>query len=118
MKKVVLTLTEELGRSPNDYELRTELGMNEKRFAVLMNASVRTVSLDAPLGEDGDTLFGEIIADEHADDPAVLAGEKDMHMQIDGLLEVLDERERKIIDARFGLAGQKPKTLEEVGVEF
>ncbi len=41
-----------------------------------------------------------------------------MHMQLDDLLEVLDERERKIIDARFGLAGQKPKTLEEVGQEF
>lgn len=41
-----------------------------------------------------------------------------MHMQLDDLLEVLDERERRIIDARFGLAGQKPKTLEEVGQEF
>lgn len=41
-----------------------------------------------------------------------------MHMQLDDLLEVLDERERKIIDARFGLTGQKPKTLEEVGKEF
>jgi RNA polymerase primary sigma factor len=41
-----------------------------------------------------------------------------MHDQLDGLLDVLDERERKIIDARFGLMGQKPKTLEEVGQEF
>jgi len=41
-----------------------------------------------------------------------------MHSQLDGLLTVLDERERKIIDARFGLAGQKPRTLEEVGQEF
>ena len=41
-----------------------------------------------------------------------------MHLQLDDLLDVLDERERKIVDARFGLGGQKPKTLEEVGQEF
>ena len=70
------------------------------------------------LSDDDTTEFGEIIGDEKAQTPLELLSHKNMHMQLDDLLEVLDERERKIIDARFGLAGQKPKTLEEVGQEF
>ena len=54
----------------------------------------------------------------NAQTPFELLSHKNMHGQLDTLLEVLDHRERKIIDARFGLEGQKPKTLEEVGQEF
>jgi RNA polymerase primary sigma factor len=74
--------------------------------------------LDAPINDNDSTEFGEIIGDEKAQTPLELLSHKNMHMQLDDLLEVLDERERRIIDARFGLAGQKPKTLEEVGQAF
>nr|WP_256200047.1 sigma factor-like helix-turn-helix DNA-binding protein [Verrucomicrobium spinosum] len=58
------------------------------------------------------------MGDENAQTPFDLLSHKNMHSQLDGLLTVLDERERKIIDARFGLNGQKARTLEEVGQEF
>jgi RNA polymerase primary sigma factor len=79
---------------------------------------MRPASLDAPISEDDSTEFGEIVGDESAQTPFELLSHKNMHGQLDGLLTVLDERERKIIDARFGLNGQKPRTLEEVGQEF
>jgi len=79
---------------------------------------MRPASLDAPISEDDSTEFGEIVGDETAQTPFEMLSHKNMHGQLDGLLTVLDERERKIIDARFGLNGQKARTLEEVGQEF
>lgn len=79
---------------------------------------MRPASLDAPISDEDPTEFGEIVADENAQTPFELLSHKNMHSQLDGLLVVLDERERKIIESRFGLAGQKPRTLEEVGQEY
>lgn len=118
MRRVALVLSEEFGRPPTDEELRIELGMDPERFSTLMSSSMSMTSLDAPLSEDNDTEYSSVIADTKALSPLELLSHKNMHMQLDDLLEVLDERERKIIDTRFGLAGQKPKTLEEVGQEF
>ncbi len=61
---------------------------------------------------------GEIISDDRAENPLDMLADKNLHGEIDGLLAVLDERERRIIDERFGLNGKKPLTLEEVGREF
>jgi len=118
MRRVAMVLSEELGREPTDEELSEEIGFDRAKLSHLKSAAQRPASLDAPIGEDDNTQFGEIIGDEKARTPLELLSHKNMHMQLDGLLEVLDERERKIVDARFGLAGQKPKTLEEVGQEF
>ena len=59
-----------------------------------------------------------MISDERAENPLDMLADKNMHGEIDGLLSMLDERERRIIDERFGLNGKKPLTLEEVGREF
>ncbi len=118
MRRVAMVLSEELGREPTDEELSEEIGIDRAKLSHLKSAAQRPASLDAPIGEDDNTQFGEIIGDEKARTPLELLSHKNMHMQLDGLLEVLDERERKIVDARFGLGGQKPKTLEEVGQEF
>jgi RNA polymerase primary sigma factor len=118
MRRVAMVLSEELGREPTDEELSEEIGIDRAKLSHLKSAAMRPASLDAPIGEDDNTQFGEIIGDEKALTPLELLSHKNMHMQLDDLLEVLDERERKIVDARFGLAGQKPKTLEEVGQEF
>ena len=75
-------------------------------------------SLDAPISEDDSTEFGEIVGDQNAEDPLEKLVDKNMLGQLGDLLECLDERERKIIDSRFGLNGQKARTLEEVGQEF
>ncbi len=118
MRRVAMVLSEELGRDPTDDELSEEIGIDRGKLAQLKAASLRPASLDAPISDDDNTEFGEIVGDDSAQTPFELLSHKNMHGQLDGLLDVLDERERKIIDARFGLAGQKPKTLEEVGQEF
>lgn len=118
LRRVAMTMSEELGREPTDDELSEEIGIDRAKLVQLKIASMRPASLDAPISDDDTTEFGEIVADENAQTPFDLLSHKNMHSQLDGLLTVLDERERKIIDARFGLAGQKPRTLEEVGQEF
>lgn len=118
MRRVAMMLSEELGREPTDEELSEEIGIDRAKLSHLKSAAQRPASLDAPIGEDGNTQFGDIIGDEKAQTPLELLSHKNMHMQLDDLLEVLNERERKIVVARFGLGGETPKTLEEVGEEF
>jgi len=118
MRRVETALHGILGREPTDDELAEEIGIDRARLSHLKSASMKPASLDAPISDDDGREFGEMIGDEKAQSPLELLSHKNMHMQLDDLLEVLDARERKIIDARFGLAGQKPKTLEEVGQEF
>ena len=118
MRRVAMSMSEELGREPTDDELAEEIGIDRAKLSQLKAASLRPASLDAPISDDDSTEFGEIIGDVGAQNPLEQLTHKNMHGQLDGLLTVLDDRERKIIDARFGLAGQKPKTLEEVGQEF
>lgn len=118
MRRVSMVLGEELGREPTDEELSEEIGIDRAKLSHLKAAALRPASLDAPIGEDESTQFGDIIGDEKAQTPLELVSHKNMHMQLDDLLEVLDERETKIVVARFGLGGEAPKTLEEVGGEF
>ncbi|MCH1503319.1 RNA polymerase sigma factor RpoD/SigA [Verrucomicrobiales bacterium] len=118
MRRVAMSMSEELGREPTDDELAEEIGIDRGKLSQLKAASLRPASLDAPISDDDSTEFGEIVGDDTADTPLDLLSHKNMHGQLEGLLSVLDDRERSIIDARFGLNGQKPKTLEEVGQEF
>ena len=118
MRRVAMSMSEELGREPTDDELAEEIGIDRGKLSQLKAASLRPASLDAPISDDDSTEFGEIVGDDSADTPLDLLSHKNMHGQLEGLLSVLDDRERSIIDARFGLNGQKPKTLEEVGQEF
>ncbi len=118
MRRVAMSMSEELGREPTDDELAEEIGIDRGKLSQLKAASLRPASLDAPISDDDSTEFGEIVGDDNADTPLELLSHKNMHGQLEGLLSVLDDRERSIIDARFGLNGQKPKTLEEVGQEF
>jgi RNA polymerase primary sigma factor len=118
MRRVAMSMSEELGREPSDDELSEEIGIDRAKLSQLKVASMRPASLDAPISEDDSTEFGEIVGDDTAQTPFEMLSHKNMHGQLDGLLTVLDERERKIIDARFGLNGQKARTLEEVGQEF
>ena len=118
MRRISTFLTEALGREPSQEELAEELGIPRKKLALLERAAKRPTSLNAPVHEDDSTEFSDIIGDEHAVNPFEALDSKNMHGELDELLDVLDEREHRIIDARFGLDGKKPMTLEEVGVEF
>ena len=109
---------EELGREPTDEELSEEIGISSAKLSQLKTVSIRPASLDAPISDDDSTEFGEIVGDEDARTPFELFRDKNMRDELSELLEVLDDRERKIIFERFGLGGGKPKTLEEVGRRF
>jgi RNA polymerase primary sigma factor len=118
MRRISTMLAEVLGREPTDEELADEVGLPRRKLAMLKQASQRPTSLDAPINEGESTEFGDIIGDERADNPLDVLSDKNLHGELDHLLSVLDQRERRIIDERFGLNGRKPMTLEEVGREF
>ncbi len=118
IRRVATHLSEELGREPTDEELAEEIGMNPAKVSQLKIAAIRPASLDAPIGDDESTEFGEIVGDAEALDPFELLRDKDLRDEVGDLLEMLDDRERKIINSRFGLDGEKPRTLEEVGERF
>lgn len=118
MRRVSLQMSEELGREPTDDELAEEIGLSPAKVSQLKTASIRPASLDAPIGEDDSTEFSEIVGDEKADTPFEMLREKNLLSEIDGLLDLLDERELKILTSRFGLDGGRPRTLEEVGRKF
>src|SRR5271165_3777056 len=118
VRRVAIQMSEELGREPADEELAEEIGISSTKVSQLKRVSIRPTSLDAPIGDDDSTEFGEIVGDEDAQTPFELLRDKNLRDQVGELLEVLDERERKIILQRFGLDGGNPKTLEVVGKKF
>jgi RNA polymerase primary sigma factor len=119
VRRVSLQMSDELGREPTDDELGEEIGIAAEKVAVLKSLGIRPAPLDAPIGDDDDsTEFGEVIGDEEAQTPFELLRDEDLRNEMEGLLEALDHRERKIISQRFGLEGAKPKTLEDVSKDF
>ena len=118
IRRVSAQMTEELGREPSNEELAEELGLATAKVAHLKNVAVRPASLDAKISADDDTAFGDLVSDERAEDPFATLRDKDLREEVGDLLDVLDPRERKIISFRFGLAGGKERTLEEVGRKF
>lgn len=118
VRRVSLQMSDELGREPTDDELAEELGIASEKLAQLKSIGIRPASLDAPTGDEDSSEFGESVGDEEARTPFELLRDKNLLGEVDGLLDVLDQRERKIILRRFGLDGGKPKTLEDVGKDF
>ena len=118
MRRVSLQMSEELGREPTDEELAEEVGISSSKVSHLKTVAIRPASLDAPVSDDDNTAFGEIVGDEDALTPFELLRDKNLQDEVDEILTILDEREKKIIFSRFGLDGGKPRTLEQVGKKF
>src|SRR5438270_8261764 len=118
VRRVSLQMSDELGREPTNDELGEEIGIAAEKVARLRSIGIRPASLDAPIGDDDATEFGEIIGDEDAQTPFELLRDESLRGEVDGLIAVLDSREKKIISQRFGLDGGKPKTLEDVSKGF
>ena len=118
MRRVSSQMMEELGREPSDDELAEEIGLSSSKVAALKRAALRPASLDEPIQEGECFEFGDIVGDEESDDPFETLRDKDMLEEVDELLDMLGDRERMIINSRFGLDGQEPKTLEEIGETF
>lgn len=118
LRKISAALTEELGREPKDEELAEILGIPRKKLALLKQAAQRPTSLDAPVSMESTGTVSETIGDSSAIDPHEALASKEIHGELSGLRKLLDKRESKIIDARFGLTGKRPMTLEEISRDF
>jgi RNA polymerase primary sigma factor len=105
-------------RHPESLPLAEEIGISSAKVSQLKRVSIRPASLDAPISDDDSTEFGEIVGDEDAQTPFELLRDKNLRDQVGELLDLLDDRERRIIFQRFGLDGGNPKTLEVVGKKF
>lgn len=113
-------LTEELGREPDERELADELDISTKKLNMLRRASQHTLSLDQPVGNDesSTTSLTDLVQDSNAADPSIELESQNMHELVKHSMEILNERELRILGLRFGLDGNKPLTLAEIGEEF
>lgn len=118
IRRVGAGLSDELGREATDEEIAEEVGMVAAKVTLLKQAAIRPTSLDAPVGDEDSTEFGELVGDQEAVDPFEHLSDKNLQNEVDDLLGQLDEREKRIINSRFGLDGSDPITLEEVGEKF
>ena len=107
-------LRDGLGRQPTAEELSEELGLTMLEVEELRRISREVVSLETPIGEDGDTELGHLIADSGAESPAAAAAETDMKLQVEAALERLDARGRRVVQLRFGLLDGHQRTLDEI----
>ena len=111
-------LEQRSGREPTPEEIAAEMGVAAEKVREIIRTSRVPVSLEAPSGEGDESLLGDLIEDQAAIEPLAAASEVERHSQIERLLESLTERERKVIELRFGIGDGHPRTLEEVGREF
>ena len=118
LHRASLKLAETLGREPSTAELARHLGISRAKAAQLRTVGVNPLSLDAPIGDDDDNRFSDIIQDEGALTPYELLRAKTMRQEIRQHVKCLTPREAEIVTLRFGLDGQEPRTLEEVGKKF
>ena len=118
MRNVARQLTRELGSDPEPEQIADALGVPVERVLELIRWSQDTVSLDTPVGDDGDTNLGDLVADDDAPSPEdiVLTGLE--RQRIEGLLEHLDDRSAGIMRARYGLEDGREHSLTEVASRF
>jgi RNA polymerase primary sigma factor len=118
LNRAIQKLTEQFGREPSDVELAKVLNVPTAKVAALRKLGVSPVSLDAPIGDEDDGRFGDIVQDEGAMTPYELLRVKTMRQEIREHVKYLAPREAEILTLRFGLDGQLPRTLEQVGKRF
>ncbi len=108
-------LTQEMGREPTPEELADEMHMPVARIHALLKMAQQPVSLHAPVGDDGDVSVGDFIEDKSAENPSDVTSYSLLREKLSDVLTTLTERERKILEMRFGLLDGYERTLEEIG---
>ena len=107
-------LRDGLGRQPTEDELAEELGLKVAEVAELRKISREVVSLETPIGEEGETELGHLIADSGAESPLAAAEESDLKLRLEAALDELEARERRVVQLRFGLLDGHQRTLDEI----
>lgn len=118
LSKVINKLAAKLGRSPEPEEIADEMKLEVDKVHEIIKIAQRPSSLDAPIGEDGDSKLGDIIPDEYSVSPGDIASWAFLKRQVNKMLTNLTDREKKVLELRFGLKDGVSRTLEEVGHEF
>jgi RNA polymerase primary sigma factor len=118
VKRASHKLQQSMQRDPTPEEIADAMGINPGKVRRTLEASMHPLSLEMPVGQDGEGRMGDFIEDERLATPAEAAAQTMLREQIEEVLDKLPERERKIIQLRYGLKDGKYRTLEEVGVEF
>ena len=116
--RVQRQLLQDLGREPTPEEIGKVMGIGAEKVREIQKVSQEPVSLETPIGEEEDSHLGDFIEDSEAVVPVDAASFILLQEQLEGVLHTLSEREKKVIQLRFGLVDGHPRTLEEVGREF
>ena len=111
-------LVQSLGREPNPEEIAAELECTVREVRDILRMSQQPVSLEKPIGEEEESELGDFVEDQTAVSPFELASESLRKENVRKALAALPQREREVIEMRFGLSGGRPRTLEEVGRAF
>ena len=116
--RVQRQLLQDIGREPTPEEIAAEMGTTPQKVREILKISQEPVSLETPIGEEDDSQLGDFIEDEDATMPVEAVSEIMQNEELNAVLSTLTHRERKVIELRFGLKGEHPRTLEEVGQKF
>jgi RNA polymerase primary sigma factor len=116
--RVQKQLVQEYGREPSAEEIADEIQLPVGRVQAVLKMAQQPISLQAPVGDSDDTSFGDFIEDKSADNPADMAAIVLLKEKIKDVLDSLTERERQVLEQRFGLVDGYSRTLEEVGKQF
>jgi RNA polymerase primary sigma factor len=111
-------LVQQLGREPTPDEIAAELETTVREVRDVLRMAQQPISLEKPIGEEDDSELGDFVEDQTAESPFELASEHLRRENLRRALSALPEREREVIQMRFGLTGERPYTLEEVGRAF
>jgi RNA polymerase primary sigma factor len=115
LARVQRQMLQDLGREPTPEELAVELDMSPEKVVEVQKYGREPISLHTPLGEDGDSEFGDLIEDSEAIQPGEAVSFTLLQEQLHSVLDTLSEREAGVVSMRFGLTDGQPKTLDEIG---
>jgi RNA polymerase primary sigma factor len=118
LMRIQKQLVQELGREPSPEEVAEEMQMPVDRVRAVLKMAQQPISLQSPIGDSEDTNFGDLIEDKTADNPSEMASYSLLKEKLGDVLSTLTDRERKVLQLRFGLADGYCRTLEEVGRQF
>ncbi len=118
MRRIIARLTAEIGREPHNEEIAQAMEIPLSKVVHMKSIANRAASLDQPVGEEGDATLGDLVKDESERTPFETLRGKSDNDEVAEMLAALDPREAEILTHRFGLNGESPLTLEEVGERF
>ncbi len=118
LMRVQKKLVQDFGREPTPEEISAECKMAVDRVRSVLKMAQQPISMQQPVGDSDDTSFGDFLEDKSAENPMEGASFASLREKLDGVLGTLNERERAVIEQRFGLKDSNPHTLEEVGRQF